>query len=132
MAIEADTFEDGYTLLELVVVLVLMGLLMGVATPKVVQLYDSVNFSLEKDEIFFQLAGASFSVYKRGQKATLHELVQSGDITLPEGWTLDRSYSDDVIYTSLGYCDGGNARFTKNGRELLLLLIPPTCTPTIQ
>lgn len=129
---EASTFEDGYTLLELVVVLVLMGLLMGIATPKVVQLYRSVEFSLERDDILFQLDGASFAVYKRGQTSNLTELLEDGLVTLPDGWQLDRSYADDVIYTSLGYCSGGEARFTKEERELLLTLTPPTCKPRVQ
>lgn len=124
----------GYTLLELVVVLVLMGLLMGVATPKVIQLYRSVEFSLEKDDILFQLSRLSFNVYKSGRGFELQSLASGGNdklITLPEGWEFDALQSSNITFSPLGYCDGGQARFVKQNRELLVSLSAPSCLPEV-
>jgi len=124
----------GYTLLELVVVLVLMGLLMGVATPKVIQLYRSVEFSLEKDDILFQLSRLSFNVYKSGRSFELQSIASGGNgtfITLPEGWEFDALQSSNVTFSPLGYCDGGQARFVKQNRELVVSLSAPSCLPEV-
>ncbi|WP_334021627.1 prepilin-type N-terminal cleavage/methylation domain-containing protein [Alteromonas sp. S015] len=127
--------SKGYTLLELLVVLVLMGLLMGIATPKVMQLYQSVQFSLERDDILFQLENLSFNVYKSGQPFELHSLANDEEqslITLPQGWVLDPAQTTEITYSSLGFCMGGEARFVKENRELLLTLTPPSCTVQVQ
>ncbi|WP_334049850.1 prepilin-type N-terminal cleavage/methylation domain-containing protein [Alteromonas gracilis] len=124
----------GYTLLELVVVLVLMGLLMGVATPKVIQLYRSVEFSLEKDDILFQLSRLSFNVYKSGRAFELQNLASEDNntfITLPEGWEFDALQSSNITFSPLGYCDGGQARFVKQNRELIVSLSAPSCSPEV-
>jgi general secretion pathway protein G len=126
--------EKGYTLIELLIVLVIMGMLMGLTTPRLVQMYDSVVFSLERDEIVFQLGGLPFSVYQRGERFSILSIGnESGPplLVLPSGWHLNHSQTTDVVYSPLGYCSGGEAVFKKGERELIIQLDPPMCLPVI-
>ncbi|MBU3023398.1 prepilin-type N-terminal cleavage/methylation domain-containing protein [Aestuariibacter sp. A3R04] len=130
----SKTRNLGYTLLELIIVLVLMGLLMGLTTPRLMQLYESVSFSLQRDEILFQLESLPFALFQRGEAFKLSQLSEepaSDLITLPEGWAFDPVYADDVTYSPFGYCSGGEARFTKGDREVRLKLTAPLCQPKV-
>ncbi|WP_395338815.1 prepilin-type N-terminal cleavage/methylation domain-containing protein [Ningiella sp. W23] len=122
----------GYTLLELLIVLVLMGLLTGIATPRLLQMYESVNFSLERDDILFQLEGLPFAVYQSGESFSLLSIQDdesSEFLSLPEGWELDDFQTSEVIYNAFGYCTGGEVSFVKGERTLQVSLEPPTCRP---
>lgn len=111
-----------------------MGMMMGLATPRLVQMYESVSFSIERDDVLFQLQGLSFSVYQRGETFRLLDIEEPSAIsiiTLPDGWQLDSTETSDVIYNSFGYCSGGEVKFVKEDRELRLNLLPPTCRPEV-
>jgi prepilin-type N-terminal cleavage/methylation domain-containing protein len=128
------THANGYTLLELLIVLVLMSLFMGLATPKLAQMYDSVSFSIERDDVLFQLESLPFAVYQRGESYKLLELGTTSSsevISLPEGWKLDDNETTNVVYNSLGFCSGGEATFFKDDRQLRVKLEPPSCRPIV-
>lgn len=130
----STTHNAGYTLLELIIVLVLMGLLMGLTTPRLMQLYESVSFSLQRDEILFQLESLPFSSFQRGEAFKLSQLSEESSsslVSLPEGWAFDPYFAEDVTYSPFGYCSGGEARFTKGTRELVLKLTAPMCRPEV-
>lgn len=132
MWVTLPTTNSGYTLLELLIVLVLMGLISGLAFPRLSQVYDSVQFSIERDNILFQIESLPFQVYQRGVAINLRELEKplSEDLlALPEGWSLDKDASTDVHYNALGFCSGGELTLVKQERELALQLTPPMCRP---
>ncbi len=126
------TESKGYTLIELLIVLVIMGLLMGLTTPRLMQMYDSVVFSLERDDILFQLGSLPFSVYQRGESFRILASVDEPNPTLlilPDGWQIDQLRTSDIVYNPLGYCSGGEVVFEKNTRELRVQLESPMCRP---
>ncbi|MBT0585046.1 prepilin-type N-terminal cleavage/methylation domain-containing protein [Alteromonas oceanisediminis] len=124
----------GYTLLELLIVLLLMGLLMGLTTPRLIQMYESVSFSIERDDVLYQLGSLPFMVYQRGQAFKLLDIEKADStdvITLPDGWRLESDETSNIIYNAFGYCSGGGALFVKNERQLRVQLEPPMCRPRI-
>jgi len=134
----ADRLCFGYTLIELLVVLALMGLLMGVTTPRLIQMYDSVTFSLERDEILYQLESLPFAVYQRGEAFSLISLSGDGQphpltspFELPKGWELNERATSDIVYNALGFCTGGEALFVRDDRELKVELKAPMCQPKV-
>ncbi|MFC3093084.1 prepilin-type N-terminal cleavage/methylation domain-containing protein [Alteromonas sediminis] len=129
----------GYTLIELLVVLAIMGLLMGLTTPRLLQMYDSVNFSLERDDILYQLESLPFAVYQQGRAFSLLDIgadnINSDSaslLQLPNGWELNTRASSEIIYNPLGFCSGGEAVFTRGDRELRVTLEAPMCRPEVQ
>ncbi|WP_100655921.1 prepilin-type N-terminal cleavage/methylation domain-containing protein [Alteromonas flava] len=124
----------GYTLLELLIVLVLMGLLMGLTAPRLAQMYDSVSFSLQRDDVLFQLQSVPFMVFQRGESFRLLDLNEAPDadvLALPDGWQLDEIGTTDVTYNALGFCSGGEATFVKEDRRLRVQLDAPMCRPIV-
>lgn len=124
----------GYTLIELLIVLVIMGMLMGLTTPRLMQMYDSVTFSLERDDVLFQLEGLPFAVYQRGQGLRLleaFEAEQDSLLSLPEGWRLNENQTTDIVYNAMGFCSGGEATFEKGDRRLLVQFEAPMCRPIV-
>ena len=128
------TPSKGYTLIELLIVLVIMGMLMGLTTPRLMQMYDSVTFSLERDDVLFQLEGLPFAVYQRGQGFRLLEAFETEDdslLSLPEGWRLNENQTTDIVYNAMGFCSGGEATFEKDDRRLVVQLDAPMCHPVV-
>ncbi|EDN68910.1 hypothetical protein BGP_1299 [Beggiatoa sp. PS] len=61
----------GFTILELLVVLLIMSLLAGVTIPYLTKMYDSVQKALEHDEIIAQLGSLNYLAFQQGQDFTL-------------------------------------------------------------
>ena len=123
----------GYTLLELTVVMAIVGIIMGLATPRLVKMYDAVAFSLGKDDVLMQLSGLSYQVRQLGRDITLAEIMsekQKQLLDLPEGWSLSDS-AEDIHYSLYGYCEGGTIAFYYGNRQLDVYLAPPFCSPKI-
>jgi general secretion pathway protein G len=59
--------QTGYTLIEIVVVLIIFSLLAAMTAPRLAVLYDSVQASYEKNEIMAQLNGLSYLAFQQGQ-----------------------------------------------------------------
>jgi prepilin-type N-terminal cleavage/methylation domain-containing protein len=123
----------GYTLLELMVVLAIMGIIMGMATPRLIKMYDTVQFSLEKDDILFQLSGISFSVYSNGVAVNLQEAIAPGEkqiVVLPNGWSISPKASE-ITYSIYGFCNGGEAELSRGSKKMLIVFSPPLCRPSL-
>lgn len=129
-----STFSHkGYTLLELVVVLAIMGIIMGMATPRLTKMYGAMEFSLQKDDLLFQLGTIPYQAFSKGQEISLAEALTAGKdqlIALPENWEFDTS-AKSVTYSPLGFCSGGTVRFSKYTKVITVQLTPPFCKPAI-
>jgi general secretion pathway protein G len=123
--------EGGYTLLELLVVMALLGLLAGFALPRLYTLYDSAAMSFEKERILAQITRLGY-LARHGRvplvmEGTLRAPVEGGLLDLPPGWevTADRP----LVYQANGVCNGGILTLTFGERSQRWLLEPPLCPP---
>lgn len=117
------------------VVLAIMGLIISMATPRLVKMYDAVQFSLEKDDIMFQLSMLANKVYLQGKNLTLKDILEdksTGFLSLPADWQiLNTNNTSSIQYSQFGFCNGGEVRLMRNGKPLNLFLKPPLCAPQV-
>jgi general secretion pathway protein G len=78
------TDESGYTLMELLVVLAILGLLAAIATPMVLHYLDSAKVSTAKTEVSNLAAGLDLYKYDVGRYPTTEEGLQAL-VVAPEG-----------------------------------------------
>lgn len=76
--------EAGYTLMELLVVLAILGLLAAIATPMVLHYLDSAKVSTAKTEVSNLAAGLDLFKYDVGRYPTTQEGLQAL-VTAPDG-----------------------------------------------
>ena len=128
----------GFTLLELIVVLLILGLVTAVAVPNINQLYTSITSATERDYILDQFVGI-------GQKAMLHGQsyvvlgtfdVPNADaprpdsqvyqLDVPDGWQV--RLKEPLIVRANGVCLGGELTLIRIGSEpFRISLKPPYC-----
>jgi general secretion pathway protein G len=76
--------EAGYTLMELLVVLAILGLLAAIATPMVLHYLDSAKVSTAKTEVSNLAAGLDLYKYDVGQYPTTQEGLEAL-VSAPQG-----------------------------------------------
>ncbi len=76
--------EAGYTLMELLVVLAILGLLAAIATPMVLHYLDSAKVSTAKTEVSNLAAGLDLFKYDVGRYPTTQEGLEAL-VSAPEG-----------------------------------------------
>ncbi|MDY7539950.1 type II secretion system protein [Undibacterium sp. RTI2.1] len=108
--------ESGFTLLELLVVLAMMGLLGSIAVPALGKLLDRMRYRGERESVLAQLSSLSYRSYLLAQDYTLQTDARNGigydklndgsnAVDLPKGWSL--SVPTPIHYQFNGYCLGG-------------------------
>ena len=138
----------GFTLLELLIVLLLMSLLAAIAAPNLVRLYASVQRQTERDYILDQFAGLGRMALRHGRSYVViteaPSAPETGDgsepqtlqppergtrryvIDLPEGWTIDLSHP--LVIRHNGVCLGAGLTLLYDGKvEARFGLRPPYC-----
>lgn len=61
----------GYTLLELLIVLLIFSLLAGLTLPRLTSMYGGMQRAYERDEILAQLAGLNYVAFQQGREIEL-------------------------------------------------------------
>jgi prepilin-type N-terminal cleavage/methylation domain-containing protein len=127
--------NKGYTLLELMVVLAIIGLMISIATPRLITMYNATQFSLEKDDIAFQLSLLPTKVYLKGKNLSLKEIMEERSgafLSLPPDWqVLNPDSIASIKYSQFGFCNGGELQLARNERPFILQLTPPLCKPQV-
>jgi prepilin-type N-terminal cleavage/methylation domain-containing protein len=125
----------GYTLVELLVVLLLMGLLATVTLPNLQHLYNSVQHDAEREAALGAITGLSYHAYISGQplllakglstlqtsrpgtrdsntaspaapaRASQTSSMEMDEPAFPAGWQIDAA--EPIVFNFLGICSGG-------------------------
>ena len=123
--------SSGFSLLELLVVLSLLGLLTAITFPNIVNLYQSVGSRLQIDQIIDDINGLGYGAFNSSSEIILNNIPentgrQNAPINLPVGWRL--AVVNPIQYRQNGACQGGEIRLFFEG-ELIISkkLTPPFC-----
>jgi prepilin-type N-terminal cleavage/methylation domain-containing protein len=142
----------GFTLIEVLVVLVIVALLAGLAYSYVIPLYARSRIAYERDDVERQLRELPQRVLVSGHGGILTS--RSGDhlpdgtiipvegtagagnalenwqvlrFDLPETWRL--RVARPIFYHFSGTCEGGEVEFLSESVTLRYVLVPPLCRP---
>jgi len=134
--IEASS-EAGFSLLEILVVLALMGIMLSVVSVRLVGTAESVYFKKTADDIMANIlplrANAILNDEPRiltltansVQRLPLSQRKIARPINLPEGWRVE---GDDIFISKTGVCFGGDITLSDNtGRRASYKFVPPAC-----
>lgn len=121
----------GFSLLELLVVLALLGLATGVVLPRLQTLYDGLSYSLSEARVLGGIAELGFRAHKERVPILLGS-TEVGEplIELPAGWSL--AAKQPVKYAANGVCAGGNVTIVSPRGSKNYQLRPPFCRPQHQ
>ncbi|MEQ5833664.1 type II secretion system protein [Marinobacter sp. NFXS9] len=137
-------FSGGFTLLELMVVLLILALGAAVATPSLMRLADRLGERNERDALSQYLQDLPVAVMKAGEHFTLD--ATDGYVVLPRAFhgspvplpEVDEGYPrvwipQTIEYRPNGACTGGNIHWELGeGRRFSQILSAPVCRPQVQ
>lgn len=123
--------KQGFTLLELLVVLFLLSLLTGLTLPYLAKVYDSVQFAYEREEVLMQLSRLSYLAFREHRDFKLVNYPpQSKDdnppsLEWPKGWQITSEAPIDFFAN--GVCQGGIVQIQYQEKTFKAQLIAPFC-----
>lgn len=127
--------SEGFTLLELLVVLTLLGLLTSMVLPRLATLYNRWQVVYERDDILMNLQALGYQVLQQGTDFQLHQPLNLTKTTavkplpfeLPDDWLL---YTKTPIqFLENGICLGGTLYLQHEGHTFPIKMRPPFCQP---
>ncbi|ALG67931.2 prepilin-type N-terminal cleavage/methylation domain-containing protein [Beggiatoa leptomitoformis] len=133
MAHSAPIQYSGFTLLELLVVLLLIGLLAGMTLPRLTNLYNTFQSASEREDILIQLNGLSYKAYQQGRIFVLTTFPASSPekpidipLVLPQGWRV--TAEKPILFRENGACNGGIVSLSyQENLSYRAELTPPFC-----
>ena len=132
--------QRGFTLLELLVVLALLGLVTAIATPNLQRLYVSATQASERDYVLDQVSALGREATLRGRayvvfgnvpppdpaEAVSHADFETYDVDIPEGWRLE--FDRPLVVLANGVCLGGTLTLSHaDAPAVHVELAPPYC-----
>jgi len=109
--VQPPRYASGFTLLELLVVMMMLALLAGLALPAFGRLLDSTAHAHDRQAVLDALQGLTVQANLRGQsfalrtEGPLHVLPKLAFLQLPDGWKIE--VDQPIEYHFSGYCSGG-------------------------
>lgn len=120
---------NGFTLLELLIVLLVLGLVSGLVLPRLSNIYDGMVMMYEKEDILVQLNSLHFKVFQHGQVFDLISYPLPKDapklLELPPNWILKTE--TPIRFRSNGSCSGGHLTLLHGEENFSIKLEPPFC-----
>jgi len=116
--------QRGFTLLELLVVLVLVGLIAGVVAPKFIGLGGRLGVKNQLLEVRQRVNGLPLIALRAGRSLRIDSA--GAPLILPDGWRV--TSRTPVLYQGNGSCLGGDIEVWRGSqREVRVTLLPPLC-----
>ena len=120
--------HKGFTIIELVIVLLLISLIAGLVLPRFSNIYNNAILSYEKDDAINQLSGLGYTAFQNGKPIILSNNSQQS-LTLKEDWEITSEHP--IFYYANGACAGGDLILSKQNKKYKIQLLPPFCRPQI-
>lgn len=117
--------RNGFTLVEVLVVLILLGLTSALVLPKFPAIYDRFKSRAEQDAFFQGLGVLPLKAYTQQQTISLTQESASQLLEVPSGWTL--LIEKPIVYKPNGVCLGGSLSYKAKGISVPIKLTPPYC-----
>ncbi|NNM51609.1 MAG: prepilin-type N-terminal cleavage/methylation domain-containing protein [Pseudomonadales bacterium] len=107
-------YVEGFTLLELLVVLVIMGMLTALVLPRLRSLEQSSLFYTQQQSLLHDLGRISYLAYSRGHDLTLsNQVISRSVLEIPDGWRV--VFPHPILVDFNGFCSGGDVELTPPG-----------------
>ncbi len=124
----------GFTLLEMVVVLVIMGIITTLVAPRLQRMYDSMEASLARNEIEAALERLVVEVRNSG-KPLIFKNYPDDELILPKSFTKTLSqlsvsleFDEPLNISPSGFCSSaGSLTVTKSSLKYRLYVRSPDC-----
>jgi len=125
--------QRGFTLLEILVVMVLVGLLAATVTPSLFKTVERRQVAADRQQLIASIERLGYRSYLDGQARQLLSTnkgnVADYPIEMPVDWRLELDAPID--YAENGICGGGRITLIEpDGSSERYLLTPPTCKLT--
>ena len=125
----------GFTLVEILVVLAVIGLVAGVALPGLYRMARSIEVSGQRETLLTEINGLGYRAYVTGESFELgasrndRQGASVYPFVLPHGWQLE--IPQPIRYSFNGTCSGGRVTVVSpDQRREELKLEPPLCKVT--
>lgn len=128
------TFSHGFTLLEMLVVLLIAGLLAGIALPGLHRAAASLEYANQRKDLLEQIRGLGYRAFASGEPIVIDNpqnkpLAASFPLGIPEGWKIE--VPKPIYYGFNGVCSGGEIQvIAPDQTRTKLQLAPPLCQPS--
>ncbi len=116
--------HSGFSLVETLVVLLLMGLLAGIAMPRLASLYVSLQENNRMLALRTAIQAAPSHAYLAGEALDLATYLESAAL-VPDGWSL--YFEQPIEIRANGFCAGGAMSILTRGSERSFQITAPYC-----
>ncbi len=120
----------GFTLLEMLVVLALIGVMAGLALPNFSRFLESFTNSSRWSAIEREIADLPYQVFSAGVALRFDANSATQRLpAIPSDWRVE--VSAPILYRESGWCEGGRlAIVSAAGERRDYLLVAPACSPS--